>query len=113
MGERFDRREHERWTSEMCCKVRCSRTGRYLGALTSDLSPGGAMLSVQTPTAIRAGQLVEIALKTDGRPIVFRNELVPARVVRCSSVLDRHQVVAVQFESLQEDLKAPSRAAAA
>lgn len=113
MAERFDRREHERWASEISCKIRCSRTGRYLGALTSDVSPGGAMLSVQTPTPMRVGQAVEVALRTDGRPIIFRSELVPARVVRCSSLLDRHQVVAVKFDDTQAELKASSKSAAA
>jgi hypothetical protein len=62
---------------------------------------------------MRKGQIVEVALRTDGRPIIFRSELVPARVIRCSTLLDRHQVVAVQFDDAQSDLQASSKAAAA
>ena len=113
MKNGLERREHERYASEIACKVRCSQTGRYLSALTSDLSAGGAMLSVHTPAAVRQGQMVEIALRTDGRAVVLRSELVPARVVRCSSVVDRHQIVAVRFDEEQRELTAPERAAAA
>jgi c-di-GMP-binding flagellar brake protein YcgR len=113
MKKGFERREHERHAAEIACKVRCSQTGRYLGALTTDLSAGGAMMTVQTPTPVREGQSVEIALRTDGRAIVLRSELVPARVVRCSSVVDRHQILAVRFDQEQGKLAAPKRAAAA
>lgn len=113
MEDRFERRQHERTPAEIACKVRCSVTGRYLGALTGDISPGGAMITIQTPQAMRNGQIVEIALRTDGRPIVLRNELVAARVVRSSAVVDRHQVIAVRFDEQQERLAAADRAAAA
>jgi hypothetical protein len=112
MDDRFERRRHHRHDTEIACKVRCAATGRYLGALTSDLSPGGAMLTVQTPQALRNGETVEVALRTDGGPIVRRSELVPARVVRCSAIVDRHQVVAVQFDAEQGALGLTQRAAA-
>ncbi len=113
MKKGFERREHERHAAEIACKVRCSQTGRYLGALTSDLSAGGAMMTIQTPKGVRAGQTVEVALRTDGRVIILRNELVPAKVVRCSSVVGRHQVVALEFDEAQPELAVPARAAAA
>jgi len=113
MEERFERRRHERVDTEIVCKVRCPVTGRYFGALTSDVSPGGAMITVQTPQAIVQGQTIEVALRTDGRPIVLRSEMAPAKVVRCSAVVDRHQVVAVRFDSEQGNLGVVERAAAA
>jgi len=71
------------------------------------------MITIQAPKGVRQGQAVEVALRTDGRAIVLRSELVPAKVVRCSSVVDRHQVVALEFEEAQPELAAPARAAAA
>ena len=113
MEDRFERRRYPRQAAEIVCKVRCSLTGRYLGALTSDISAGGAMLAIQAPHAIRQGQIVEIALRTDGRAIVLRSELVRARVVRCSTVIDQNQIVAIRFDEEQTQLAAPSQAAAA
>ncbi len=94
-----ERRKHPRHCAEIQCKVRCPRTGRYLSAVTTDQSPGGLLLTVQTPLALAEGQEIAVALPHENDAVIRASDLLSARVVRSSAVLDRHQVVAVQFEN--------------
>lgn len=109
----LDRRRYPRRHAEFACKIRCPSTGRYLRAQTSDLSEGGAMLTVQTPRPLADGQAIEIALRDDGHALIHRADLIRAQIVRSSARLDRHQVLAVQFDRPQAQLALPERAAAA
>lgn len=108
-----DRREHPRRHAEITCKIRCPSTGRYLRAVTTDISQGGAMLTVSTPRPLTDGQVVELAIRDDGNVLIYRDQLIPAQVVRSSARLDRHQVLAVRFAKLQPQLGIAQRAAAA
>jgi len=104
---------HPRRSVEIACKIRCPGTGRYLQAHTSDVSSGGALLTVQTPRPLADGQRVDVALRDDGRAIISKAELIPAHIVRSSARLERRQVVAVQFDRPQDQLAPSDRAAAA
>jgi hypothetical protein len=112
MDAKTERRQHARLGVEIHCKVRCPRTGRYHPAITTDLSSGGSLLTVQTPVPLGEGQRLEIALPQADSAVLRARDLIKATVVRSSAVLDRHQVVAICFDE-PRSLAAPSTRTAA
>ncbi len=108
-----DRRRHPRRHAEVACKVRCPDTGRYLQALTTDLSEGGALLTVRTSRPLADGQTIELALRDDGQVLVRREDLILAQIVRSSARLDDRQILALRFDRPQVQFGRSVRAAAA
>ena len=96
-----DRRRHTRTLTEIACKLLPNAECRYRSAITADVSAGGALLDLRTPKPLIAGEKLALSINWNGRPLMSRNELVTATVVRTSPLLDQRQRIAVEFDEPQ------------
>lgn len=101
-----ERRRHVRESIARPCKVLEVRTGRYLAAVTSDLSDGGALVELLQPTRCRRGDRLLMAVpargdKADGDSghgvLLPRDAMVPSTVVRVSGGAGRRRI-AMRFD---------------
>ena len=98
MGER---RRAVRVETDSLVKVQCMSTGRYLGGKAQNMSRTGALLRVDHPSLLVAGQRIRIGIAQHPRQVLLMNrDLVEATVVR-SLGLGRMQTVAVEFDQPQ------------
>ncbi len=100
--ERPDRRLSPR---QVCCrpvKLVCPHTGKFLSGCTANISGSGALLEIDHPSLMVAGQQVELGVAWSSRQaILTRSQMVEATVVR-SLGHGGGQMVAVSFTSQQE-----------
>ncbi|MEX0775293.1 MAG: PilZ domain-containing protein [Phycisphaeraceae bacterium] len=97
-----DRRKEPRTALSRPVKVRLCDTGRYLTGRTTNLSPGGALLEVDTPSLLVPGQRIALGVAwTDQQTLLHRDELIDATVLR-SLGLGGRQNVAIYFEQRQQ-----------
>tara|TARA_E500000318_G_C3505877_1_gene190257 strand:- start:118 stop:459 length:342 start_codon:yes stop_codon:yes gene_type:complete len=106
MPNASDRRRHTRTPTEIACKLIQNAQCRYRTAVTTDISAGGALLDLRTPKPLRAGETLSMSVNWNGRPLMSRDELVTATVVRAGPLLDQSQRVAVEFDEPQQQADA-------
>lgn len=93
-----DRRKHPRVRLESQVKLRNGVSGRYVAGQTLDISAGGAMLRVTTPTRLVRGQSVSLGISSHPRqPIIAAQDMISAVVVRSLGIAGT-QHVAVEFD---------------
>lgn len=101
-----DRRQHVRTSTEIACKLLQSAECRYRSALTTDVSKGGALVQLRTPKPLKTGETLRLSINWNGRPLMSRDELVEATVVRAGPMLEQVQQVAVRFLEPQAQAEA-------
>lgn len=101
-----DRRQHARTAAEIACKLLQHADCKYRAALTADVSAGGALLTLRTPKPLSVGESLELSVNWNGRPLMARDELVRATVVRTGPLLDQTQRIAVRFDEPQSQADA-------
>ena len=101
-----DRRVHVRTPAEIACKLLQDADCRYRSALTADVSAGGALLDLRTPKPLQVGETLAVTVNWNGRPLMSRDDLVNATVVRAGPLLDQKQRVAVRFDEPQANADA-------
>ncbi len=97
-----ERRRFPRTREARPCKVRDTRSGRFIAATTRDLSQGGVMIEAMWPTNIRPGDSVAVYLARDaGQTVLTDEHRTSARVVR---VLRGDAVIlALEFEAAAQE----------
>lgn len=108
----IERRQHPRTGIEIACKIRCPGSNRTHQAVTGDLSAGGLLITVRAALPLAEGQIVDVALPTRPGSLVLARDMIRARIVRSSSMLSGHQVLALQFDEPQHAIASPAAAAA-
>lgn len=108
-----DRREHVRTPVEISCKLIRNAECRYRTALSADVSAGGVLLDLRTPKPLRVGEAISVSINWLGRPLMSRDDLVTATVVRAGPLLDQTQRVAIAFAESQHQAEALRNADAA
>lgn len=101
MQNSADRRQHVRTSTEIACKLLQNAECRYRPALTTDVSEGGALIQLLTPKPMKIGETMQLSVNWNGRPLMSRDELVKATVVRAGPMLKQMQQVAVRFDEPQ------------
>ncbi len=102
-----DRRQDPRFALIRPVKLQCHGSGRYYGGQTYNYSASGALLVVDAPPRLLAGQRVRLGIAWNPQDTLLRSDqLVEAAIVRNLTV-DGRQHIAVQFE-----LRVPLRATA-
>lgn len=97
----IERRRHSRMDVHLPVKVCCAATGRYLGGATCNISSSGALLRLDHPSLLVAGQRLHVGIAQHRRQaLLSQNDFSDATVVR-SFGLDGSQTVAVQFDEPQ------------
>lgn len=101
MATIFERRAFPRHRITRPCKVFHPGTQRFLPARTSDVSAYGALLRIDSPRTLQAGEALDIAVAWDGEPLLPEGALMRATVVRLGPATladsNRTQTVAVRF----------------
>lgn len=101
MSQVFERRAFPRFQVARPCKVFHRNSQRYLAARTTDVSAYGALLRVDAPRPLQAGEELDVAVAWEEQPLLARESLMRATVVRLGPSMiadaDRCQTVAVRF----------------
>ncbi len=101
MQNSADRRQYVRTSTEIACKLLQNAECRYRSALTTDVSEGGALIQLRTPKPMKIGEMMRLSINWNGRPLMSREELVEATVVRAGPMLKQVQQIAVRFDTPQ------------
>ncbi len=97
-----ERRVDARTMLKRPIKVRCGTTGRSFGGQTVNLSASGALLEIDHPVRLVAGQPIRVGIAWTRRDVVLEAaNLMEARVVRNLGI-GGVQKVAVEFAQRQE-----------
>jgi hypothetical protein len=96
-----DRRRDARMPITRPIKLQCAETGRYMAGRTSNLSAGGALLEVDHPSLLVAGQRLRLGIAwQDSQAVLASDTLAEAIVIR-SLGSGTSQSVAIQFARRQ------------
>lgn len=96
-----ERRRHAREHAARPFKL-VQRGGRYVGGLTSNVSPGGALVCVERARAIAPGDEVRIAIDWIDKPVISESMMIKARVVRVTPMDHHTQAVALCYDAPAE-----------
>ncbi len=97
-----EKRRHERYLAVCNTKVFDAETRRYRAGQSLNLSTGGALLAIRHGEQLREGQLIRVAIESNGAEgLVRRGDMVDARVVRNEGVGGNACVIAVQYAEPQ------------
>ncbi len=96
-GGARDQRSHARRPVVRPARVLHSPSRKYAWAETVNLSPGGALLRVESSRPMSPGDLVHVGIAWTSDPVLKRREMVTARVTRVARAPGLGQAVAVEF----------------
>tara|TARA_Y100000815_G_C13132764_1_gene421234 strand:- start:332 stop:679 length:348 start_codon:yes stop_codon:yes gene_type:complete len=96
-----NRRAFQRANATLPCKVLRPNAARYLAARTSDVSQGGALIEITTPTALASGERLRVGVAWIDEPILRGNRTIDAEIVRVTPLHDGRQTLAIRFDSPQ------------
>ncbi len=91
-----DRRAFARLPTDRPCKIQRT-SARFEQAHTINVSSGGALIEVRSPRPIAVDERLHLGVAWDGSPVLPRQALLPARVVRVSMAESGVQVVAIEY----------------
>ncbi|MCC6580600.1 MAG: PilZ domain-containing protein [Phycisphaeraceae bacterium] len=78
-----ERRDSARMVLRRPVKVYCPTTGRYIPAVTFNLSSGGTLLQVQSPTSLKPGQRIRIGIGwTPDQAVLQSQQMIDGLVLR-------------------------------
>lgn len=90
-----DRRQFQRVTVKRPAKVLCEATGRYLAAITVDISLGGMLVMSPGRQSLPAGLDVVIGVATDASDALIRRETMRRGKVVRSAMTDHGTYTAI------------------
>lgn len=103
MSQIFERRAFPRHRITRPCKVFQPATQKFIPARTADVSAYGALLRIDSPRTLQPGEALDIAVAWDGEPLLSRQSLMRATVIRLGpstiAEAERCQTVAVRFSA--------------
>jgi hypothetical protein len=95
-----DRRRQNRISIERPCKIHDPRTGKYVSAVTCDLSESGLLIDVPRLLELKPGDKVFVGVAmTRRQALLHAKEMMEASVVRALPTTDDHTQLAVRFDS--------------
>ena len=106
MATTTERRLFPRETITRPCTLFRRRTQRFVAARTCDLSPGGALLEVESARPLVPGEKLDVGVAWTSSPVIPRDALVEAKIVRVTERGPNRQVVAVRFDRADSALVA-------
>ena len=92
-----DQRTHARRPVVRPARVLHGPSRKYAWAETVNLSPGGALLRVESSRPLSPGDLVHVGIAWTSDPVLKRREMLTARVTRVARAPGPGQAVAVEF----------------
>ena len=94
-----DRRRHPRVQLERPCKLHEPRSGKYVSAMTRDLSVGGLLIDVPRLLDLKPGDMLHVGVAIKRRQgLLLAKEMIEATVVRAMQTVDDHTTLAVSFD---------------
>ena len=97
-----ERRRVARFPVSRPVKLRCSDSGRYVAGVTNNISSSGALLEVQHPSLLVAGQRMQMGIAwTKGQAVIPTEKMTDCTVVR-SVGIGGVQRVALMFDHPQQ-----------
>ena len=97
-GSPTERRRHRRSDIARACKLRLTPSVSFRPAVTSDVSAGGVLVSIDGSDPVEVGTRALLAISWHGHPTVTHGETIPARVVRVEPGDDRTSI-ALAFDT--------------
>lgn len=97
-----DRRTSERRVEVRAVKIFLEASGRYVPAMTSNVSEGGALVRLDRAQPLRSGDQVAITIHRDDAGVVSHEHMRQARIVRVTPMDCHHQAVAIRYDQAVE-----------
>lgn len=91
-----DRRRYVRHRVESPCKIVEVKSGRPLSGITRDVSLGGLLVALRTPTELLPGDRIRIGVAWRGQAVLDEASLAEAEVVRALPPFNGQQTVAIR-----------------
>ena len=91
-----DRRRNVRHRVESPCKIVEVKTGRLMAGVTRDVSLGGLLIAIRTPTDLLPGDRIKIGVAWRGQAVLDVAALSEAEVVRALPSFNGQQTVAIR-----------------
>lgn len=92
-----ERRRHRRDPVDRPCKMFHRPSLRFWAGRTSNVSEGGALLTLESPRAPEPGDAVDVVIAWSDRPVLPGDSLVRSEVVRVGESVGDRRTVAVRF----------------
>ena len=99
-----DRRRYARVPISQPVKVQCQHSGRYYSGRTSNLSAGGALLTVESPTRLPAGHKLRLGIAWSRQEAVLASAALVEATVTRNLIGANPQLLAIQFAQIQPAL---------
>lgn len=96
-----DRRSHKRFGVKRPGKVFRRSTQQFVGAVSRDLSWGGAMLEIDCERPFSVGEVIDVALALGTGTVVSSQSLLSAIVVRSTPIAQHRHAIAVRYLTRQ------------
>ena len=97
-----ERRRDPRYRLSRPVKIRCGETGRFISAISRDISAGGVSAGLVGPRRLMPGDRVQVAVGYSPRQVVVsESQMLEATVMRCVG-FDGEAIVAMRFDQPQE-----------
>lgn len=95
-GNADNRRRYVRHRVESPCKIVEIKSGRAISGVTRDVSLGGLLVALRTPTELTPGDRIRIGVAWRGQAVLDMNALSEAEVVRALPPFNGQQTVAIR-----------------
>lgn len=102
MTQNQERRRHNRDIMVRPCKLRDRRSLLFAAGETHDVSPGGAMVRIDSARSFSPGDEVDVAIAWNHDPVLASEGLVRARVRRVLPIDFHHQALALEFDRMEQ-----------
>ena len=97
-----ERRQNTRTPLMRPAKVRCRQTGKYYQGRTCNVSNGGALVEIDHPSLMVAGQSVQLGVAWTSRNMLLGDhEMIDATILR-SLGMAGNQRIAIRFDQRQQ-----------
>lgn len=109
----MQRRAHDRYPTDVACKVFDPRSRKYLPARACNVSAGGALIEVERRRDFEPDQTLQLGLpRGPGDGFILAGDLIDASVVRCANSTEGSCWIALKFAHAVERPMAPLSLAA-
>lgn len=94
-----DRRRDVRVPLSRPCKIHDPQTGKYIGAVTQDISAGGVLVEVPRILSVRPGDTIHVGVAMKRRDALLRcTDMLKAAVTRALHTVDDRTLLGLRFE---------------
>jgi len=97
-----ERRRDPRYKLSRPVKIRCGETGRFIGAMSRDISAGGLSADLVGPRRLMPGDRIQVAVGYSSRQVIVSEaQMLEATVMRCIG-FEGQPTVALRFDQPQQ-----------